>query len=85
MRFPYRKPDGSRALQRRAMELKVWRKGQKSPLKQGLAQMDEYLTRLRLSRGTLVIFDARTRLARRAPRFEQGTTPRGRHVTVLWA
>lgn len=85
VRFPYRKPDGSRALQRRAMELKVWRKGQKNPLQQGLAQMDEYLTRLRLSRGTLVIFDARTRLARRAPRFEETTTPRGRRVTVLWA
>lgn len=85
VRFPYKKPDGSRAVQRRAIEMKVWRRGQKSPLKQGLAQIDEYLARLRLRRGTLVLFDARTGLARRAPRFEEATTPGGRTVTVLWA
>jgi len=85
VRFPYRRPDGSRAVQRRAMDLKVWRRGQKSPLAQGLAQIDEYLGRLRLGRGTLVIFDTRSRLARRAPRFEEATTPGGRKVTVLWA
>ncbi|WP_234023782.1 PD-(D/E)XK nuclease domain-containing protein [Sorangium cellulosum] len=42
VRFPYRKPDGSRAVQRRALELKVWRKGQKDPLREGLAQIDDY-------------------------------------------
>ncbi|XXY21740.1 AAA family ATPase [Sorangium sp. So ce216] len=83
VRFPYRKPDGSRAVQRRALELKVWRKGQKDPLREGLAQIDDYLAGLRLRRGTLVIFDARGRLARSAPRFDEATTPRGRRVAVL--
>jgi hypothetical protein len=45
VRFPYRKADGARAVQRRALELKVWRPGQKSPLRQGLTQIDEYLAR----------------------------------------
>jgi hypothetical protein len=85
VRFPYEKPGGARAVQRRALELKVWRKGQKDPLRQGLAQIDEYLARLRLRRGTLVIFDARGRLARKAPRFDEVTTPRGRTVTLLRA
>jgi len=47
--------------------------------------MEEYLSGLRLQRGTLVIFDARTGLARRAPRFEEATTRGGHRVTVLWA
>jgi hypothetical protein len=83
VRFPYRKPDGSRVVQRRALELKVWRKGQQDPLREGLIQIDEYLARLRKKRGTLVIFDARGALARNPPRFEEATTPRGRRVTVL--
>ncbi|AUX22336.1 uncharacterized protein SOCEGT47_028370 [Sorangium cellulosum] len=69
--------------QRRALELKVWRKGQKDPLREGLAQLDDYLARLRLRRGTLVIFDARGQLARTPPRFDEATTPRGRRATVL--
>ncbi|CAN93296.1 hypothetical protein predicted by Glimmer/Critica [Sorangium cellulosum So ce56] len=83
VRFPYHKPDGSRAVQRRAIELKVWRKGQKDPLREGLVQLDDYLSRLRQRRGTLVIFDARGRLARTAPRFSEATTPRGRRVALL--
>jgi hypothetical protein len=85
VRFPYVKPGGGRAVQRRALELKVWRKGRKDPLGEGLAQIDAYLTRLRLGRGTLVIFDARGRLARRAPRFDEVRTAGGRVVTVLRA
>ncbi|WP_437718093.1 ATP-binding protein [Sorangium sp. So ce448] len=83
VRFPYQKPGGARAVQRRAVELKVWRKGQKDPLREGLAQLDSYLARLRQRRATLVIFDARGRLARTAPRFSDVTTPRGRHVALL--
>ena len=45
--------------------------------------LDEYLARLRLSRGTLVIFDARGQLARSAPRLSEATTPRGRRAAVL--
>lgn len=66
-----------------ALELKVWRKGRKDPLPEGLAQIDAYLTSLHLGRGTLVIFDARGRLARRAPRFDEVKTPRGRAITLL--
>jgi hypothetical protein len=85
VRVPYRKANGARGVQRRAMEIKVWRKGQKDPLREGLSQLDMYLERLRLRRGTLVIFDARGRLARRAPRFESAVTPGGRAITVLRA
>ncbi len=85
VRFPYRRKGGAPGVQRRAMELKVWRQGRGDPLVEGLAQIDRYLGRLRLRRGTLVIFDARGRLARRAPRFEEATTPSGRLVTVLRA
>jgi AAA domain-containing protein len=83
VRFPYAKPGGARAVQRRALELKVWRKGRKDPLREGLTQIDAYLASLHLGRGTLVIFDARGRLARRAPRFDEVTTPRGRAITLL--
>ncbi|MEZ4301704.1 MAG: ATP-binding protein [Polyangiaceae bacterium] len=85
VRFPYAKSDGVRAEQRRAVEVKVWRKGEKNPLTKGLSQMDEYLSRLAMSRGTLVIFDARGRLARQPVRQEDVQTPRGRQVRVMWA
>jgi len=85
VRFPHPKPGGGRAVQRRALELKVWRKGRKDPLREGLAQIDAYLASLRLGRGTLVIFDARGRLARKAPRFEEVKSPRGRAITLLRA
>ena len=83
VRFPYRKPDGQPATQRRALELKVWRKGQKDPLAKGLTQLDGYLARLGLRRGTLVIFDARGKIASRRPRWEEATTKSGRTVRVL--
>lgn len=85
VRFPYTKGDGTRAEQRRAVEVKVWRKGEKNPLKKGLAQMDDYLAGLGMARGTLVIFDARGRLARRRVRQEDVVTRRGRRVRVVWA
>ncbi|MEZ4300637.1 MAG: ATP-binding protein [Polyangiaceae bacterium] len=85
VRFPYTRKDGTRAEQRRAVELQVWRKGEKSPLAKGLSQMDEYLGGLGLRRGTLVIFDARGRLARKPVRHEDTVTKRGRRVRVMWA
>jgi len=76
-------------VQREAIELKVWRDRDKKgdPLAGGLVQIDAYLTRLDLSRGVLVIFDAR---AGAAPvevrtRFEKAVTASGRKVTVLRA
>ncbi len=85
VRFPYTKIDGTRSEQRRAVEIKVWRKGETNPFKKGLAQMDEYLATLGMSRGTLVIFDARVRLARQKVRCEDVVTKKGRRVRVMWA
>ncbi|WP_323379133.1 ATP-binding protein [Pyxidicoccus xibeiensis] len=70
-----------------AMELKVWRDGEKDPVDEGLAQLDKYLSGLGLDSGWLVVFDRRTgqppiserTLATRAQ------TPSGRQVTVLRA
>jgi hypothetical protein len=42
-----------------AMELKVWRDGEKDPLGRGLEQLDSYLSGLGLDTGWLVIFDRR--------------------------
>ena len=85
VRFPYTKKDGTRAEQRRAVEVKVWRRGEKNPLVKGLAQVDDYLRGLGMTRGTLVIFDARGRLARRRVRYEDVVTKQGRRVRVMWA
>jgi hypothetical protein len=46
--------------QREALELKVWRTGQSDPLAQGLDQLANYVLRLGLSHGVLVIFDQRS-------------------------
>jgi len=54
-------------------------------LKKGLSQMDEYLDGIGLSRGMLVIFDARGRLARQKVRYEETVTKKGRRVRLMWA
>jgi hypothetical protein len=73
---------------RHALELKVWRDGQKDPLALGLTQIDGYLQRLDLATGTLMLFDARPA----APsgddwetrgEFAEVQTPSGRTVTLL--
>ncbi|MEZ4315271.1 MAG: AAA family ATPase [Polyangiaceae bacterium] len=74
VRFPYSLSDGTRAEQRRAVEVKVWRKGEKSPLSKGLAQLDEHLQNLGMNRGTPIIFDARARLAQKRVRQEDVLT-----------
>jgi hypothetical protein len=85
LRWPYRAEDGGRLLQREAMELKVWRKGEKDPLAQGLTQLDGYLTGLGLSEGTLVIFDRRP--VKRGAAVRRGLrrvkSPSGRKVVLL--
>lgn len=85
LRWPHRGEDGERLVQREALELKVWRKGEKDPLSQGLAQLDGYLEGLGLSEGTLVIFDRRP--AGRGARAKRGLgrakTPSGRKVLLL--
>ncbi len=87
VRWPYLEPDGKRALQREALELKVWRTGEKDPLKKGLSQLDGYLSQLGLAQGVLVIFDRRAEALEAESRtwFEEAVTPSGRKVTLLRA
>jgi hypothetical protein len=86
VRWPYSE-SGQRRLQRHALELKVWREGEKDPLEKGLVQIDEYLARLGLDEGGLVIFDRRPESGgtETRTRFEQARSPSGRQVTVLRA
>jgi hypothetical protein len=84
LRWPYVGPDGQRRVQREALELKVWRKGEKNPLATGKAQLDAYLARLGLDEGILVIFDRRPRKRGVVkPRRSRTRTPSGRAVTLL--
>jgi len=68
-----------------AMELKVWRDGQRDPLEQGLTQLDNYLSGLRLEAGWLVIFDQRSGLPPISERTETAVavTLANRIVTVI--
>ncbi|WP_437678329.1 ATP-binding protein [Sorangium sp. So ce131] len=87
IRWPYTGEGGQRALQRVALELKVWRDRDKKgdPLPQGLAQLDQYLARLGLDEGVLVLFDLRSAAqpVEERTHLEQAITPSGRRVTVL--
>ncbi len=85
VRWPYRRPNGKRAVQKRAVEIKVWRPKQADPLKRGLEQLDGYLKQLRLPRGVLVIFDRRSPKRIAEPRWEEAVTPSGKPVRVLRA
>ncbi|MEL6228623.1 MAG: ATP-binding protein [Cyanobacteria bacterium J06627_3] len=69
-----------------AIELKVWRQGQSSPLQRGLEQLDQYLSGLGLDSGWLVIFDQREdqpSMAERT-RVEQAKTQANRSITVIY-
>jgi hypothetical protein len=69
-----------------AMELKVWRDGSRSnPLKDGLKQLDSYLSGLSLDTGWLVIFDRRSGLPPICDRTttEIATSPAGREIIVI--
>lgn len=48
IRRPFTAADGSRSVQREALELKVWRQGRTDPLPEGPAQLDDYLDRMEL-------------------------------------
>ncbi len=85
VRWPYTTPDGTRHLQREALELKTWRAGRVNPLRQGLKQLDRYLDRLGLDAGTLAIFDQRPDAPDIAERtvITTTTSPSGRTITLL--
>ncbi len=75
-------PDGT--WERYALELKVWRRGRPDPIKAGLVQIGEYLKRLGLDEGTLIIFDQRPNAAPFAERGSRETeTVDGRGILVL--
>lgn len=89
VRWPHPDATGKPALQRFAMELKVWRDRDKQgdPVPRGLAQLDDYLAKLGLDEGVLVVFDCRAKAdaIEERTRFESTRTPSGRAVTLLRA
>ena len=75
-------PDGG--CQRFAVELKVWRDSQGDPLTAGRDQLADYLERLGLSAGTLVIFDQRSDAPPRPERIARDHVDhRGLLITLL--
>ena len=89
VRWPYtdRRRDDAR-VQREAIELKVWHpRGQGSASPRRSTQLDGYLRRFDLDRGTLVIFDRRpgAQDIDERTRFETAKTPGDRAVTLLRA
>ncbi|CUU57351.1 hypothetical protein Ga0074812_11211 [Parafrankia irregularis] len=87
IRWPHTAEDGTRRLQREALELKVWREGRADPLRAGLGQLDRYLDRLGLATGVLVIFDQRPNAEDIVERtvITTATSPAGRTVTLVRA
>jgi type II secretory pathway predicted ATPase ExeA len=67
------------------MELKVWRDKKSDPLKEGLPQLDKYLSGLSLDTGWLVIFDRRSGLPPISDRTttENVISPAGREIIVI--
>jgi hypothetical protein len=68
-----------------AMELKVWADKRPDPLKEGLPQLDKYLSGLSLDTGWLVIFDRRSGLPPLSDRTttENVISPAGREIIVI--
>jgi hypothetical protein len=68
-----------------AMELKVWADKRPDPLKEGLPQIDKYLSGLSLNTGWLVIFDRRSGLPPLCDRTttENVISPAGREIIVI--
>ena len=67
------------------MELKVWRDKKPDPIKEGLKQLDKYLSGLSLDTGWLVIFDRRSGLPPISDRTttENVISPAGREIIVI--
>lgn len=85
VRWPFKDAQGQRCVQKEALELKVWRDKQKDPLDKGLRQLDEYLGKVGLETGVLVLFDRRSSAEdiETRTRFEDVFTPSGKQVTLL--
>lgn len=87
VRWPHQDTNGKRAVQREAIEMKVWRDKAKDPLAEGLKQIDQYLAKTTLDTGVLVIFDRRTtaKAIEKRVKFKTAKTPSGKKVTLLRA
>ncbi len=85
IRKPYTAVDGTSAMQREVLELKVWYPGESDPIDDGLDQLDTYLASMGMETGTLVIFDRRPAAAPVAERgiFTDEVTADGRKVRLL--
>jgi hypothetical protein len=87
IRWPYPDPAGKRAWQQEAIEMKVWHDGAKDPLSKGLVQLGNYLKKLGLTQGTLVLFDRRSNAADIEERtcFEKMVADDGAQILLLRA
>lgn len=87
VRWPLPNAQTTRDWQREAFELKVWAEAKPDPLTQGLLQIEQYLERLSLTHGTLVIFDRRKDASPVAIRTQisETKTPKGYVVRLLRA
>lgn len=66
-----------------AAEIKVWRSGRPDPAPDGLAQLAQYLDRLSLKDGTLVVFDQRSEAPPLPERMGRHQIQHGEHRIVL--
>ena len=85
VRWPIPDSPLPQAWQYEAFELKVWADRCSDPLEEGLEQLDRYLSRLHLDRGTLVIFDRRSTALPPSERtsLSQVTSPKGYRIHLL--
>lgn len=67
-----------------AAEIKVWRSQRPDPVEAGCEQIVQYLERLGLEQGTLIIFDQRTEAPPLPQRCERREIRQGRFVIDLW-
>jgi ATPase family associated with various cellular activities (AAA) len=83
--WPLPDPASERVDQQEAMELKVRADGDPDPLDEGLVQLDEYLDRLTLDTGALILFDRRSNAPRIVDRsfITTAVSPAGRIITLF--
>ena len=86
VRWPSETADGrGKQVECFAVELKVRRDGAADPLAEGLRQLSEYLSRLNLDTGTLMLFDLRRDAPPMAERCRRATMEHdGRCLTVVY-
>jgi len=87
VRWPYTDSDGKRCWQQEAVEMKVWSEHGKDPLAAGMKQLAEYLDRVGLDHGTLVLFDRRASAKDIEERtvFDRAVSDKGHEVVILRA